>query len=84
MISLFHSGTGSGGVMFHEALLLRAQTQQNILERRTMAREIFEELKDWIFWLLENGKIIERHRQNKTYGAKRGRDIYDFYMLEVA
>ena len=46
-----------------------------------MAREIFEELKDWIFWLLENGKIIERHR---TYGAKRGRDIYDFYMLEVA
>ena len=39
-----------------------------------MAREIFEELKDWIFWLLEN----------KTYGAKRGRDIYDFYMLEVA
>lgn len=49
-----------------------------------MAREIFEELKDWIFWLLENGKIIERHRQNKTYGAKRGRGIYDFYMLEVA
>ena len=49
-----------------------------------MAREIFEELKDWIFWLLENGEIIERDRQNKTYGAKRGKDIHDFYMLEVA
>ena len=49
-----------------------------------MAREIFEELKDWIFWLLENGKIIERDRQSKTYEAKRGRDIHDFYMLEVA
>ena len=49
-----------------------------------MAREIFEELKDWIFWLLENGEIIERGRQNKTYGAKRGKDIHDFYMLEVA
>ena len=23
---IFHGGTGSGGVMFHEALLLRAQT----------------------------------------------------------
>ena len=47
-----------------------------------MAREIFEELKDWIFWLLRNGEIIER---DKTYGGKRGRDIHDFYnMLEVA
>ena len=84
MISFFHGGTGSGGVMFHEALLLRAQTQRNILERRTMAREIFEELKDWIFWLLGNGKIKERDK-TKTYGGKRGRDIHDFYnMLEAA
>lgn len=44
-----------------------------------MAREIFEELKDWIFWLLRNGEIIERDK-TIPMGAK-GEEIFTTFII---
>ena len=44
-----------------------------------MAKEIFEELKDWLFWLLGNGKIIEKDK-TKPMGAK-GEELFTTFII---
>ena len=44
-----------------------------------MAREIFEELKDWIFWLLGNGKIIERGKTKPM--RPKGEEIFTTFII---